>query len=329
MPVARLLRLFLALAAAAQAGLCAAVAPYKGAISTDASTGQVLFEYNADAISPPASMTKLMTFALLDEDIRSGKLTLDTPVTVTHEDAKTAVQVSSVWLREGETFTVEELIYAMMIHSANDAAYTLAHKAGGTVPQFVARMNDKARQIGMVRTTFRTPNGYPVRSHRIADGDLSTPRDFALLCRYVLMNTDVLKYASVKTRPFGAGVRREPVLMTNHNHLLGRIEGVDGLKTGFTEGAGFCLAATAQRGGRRIIVVMMDSPDSKTRDLRVQELINEAFIRAPVTAPPFNAARAPGAAPSAPVVPTAPTRPTTAAPAANGPVIVYPGSLGR
>lgn len=321
-----LIRLIAALAATALAAASAAAAPapaYKGAISTDAATGAVLFESNADAISPPASMTKLMTFAVLDDEIRHGAISLDTRVTITPEDARVGLlrKSTAVWLKQGEVFPVEELIYAMMIQSANDAAYALAHKAGGTVAQFVAKMNAKARELGMTRSTFRTPNGYPPPSRRIADGDLSTPRDYAVLCRYLLLHTDVLKYTSVKSRVFGAGMRLQPVLMTNHNHLLGRIPGVDGLKTGFTDGAGFCLAATAQRKGRRIIVVMMDSPDSRTRDLNVQELISQAFLRLPVAEEPF--------APKA-QVPTQPTRPTAEAPSpASGPVIVVPGAMLR
>jgi D-alanyl-D-alanine carboxypeptidase (penicillin-binding protein 5/6) len=113
--------------------------------------------------------------------------------------------------------------------------------------------------------------------------------------------------------------------MTNHNHLLGKIPGVDGLKTGFTDGAGFCLAATAEREGRRIIVVMMDSPDSRTRDLNVQELINQAFAAIPLGAQPFSRDPAPaqGAA-------SAPTRPApAAAPPQSGPQVLYPGLGGR
>ena len=116
--------------------------------------------------------------------------------------------------------------------------------------------------------------------------------------------------------------------MTNHNHLLGRIEGVDGLKTGFTSGAGFCLSATAQRAGHRIIVVMMDSPDSKTRDLNVKELIDQAFIKLPITEPTFAQARG-GAdvagAPSVPGTPQPPTRPSPTPAADAGPVIHMPG----
>jgi len=296
-------------------------ASYKGAIATDAATGAVLFEDNADAISPPASMTKLMTFAVLYDDLKEGTIALDTPVTVTAEDEKVAMfkKSTEVWLRKGETFSVEELIYAMMIQSANDAAYTLAHKAGGTVASFVAQMNAKARELGMNRSTFRSPHGFPPPSRRISDGDLTTPRDYSLLCRYLLLHTDILKYTSVRERTFGTGVRLDPVLMTNHNHLLGKIPGVDGLKTGFTDGAGFCLSATALREGHRIIVVMMDSPDSRTRDLNMQELINQAFTAIPMGEGPF----APGQAGVS--SPTRPAPTPTAPPPSDGPRVQYPG----
>ncbi len=288
---------FLIAVAAAAPGVASArtAGAYKGAIATDAATGAVLFEDNADAVSPPASMTKLMTYAVLDDEIKAGSLSLTTPVTVTHEDAKVALirDSTEVWLMQGETFTVEELIYAMMIQSANDAAYALAHKSGGTVSAFVGMMNAKARELGMVNSTFRSPNGFPPPSRRISEGDLTTPRDYALLCRYLLLHTDILKYTSVKSRTFGAGVRLKPTLMNNHNNLLGRIQGVDGLKTGFTSGAGFCLSATALRNGHRVIVIMMDSPDSRTRDLNVQQLMTQAFIRLPITEAPF-ARLAPG-----------------------------------
>jgi D-alanyl-D-alanine carboxypeptidase len=300
-------------------------AAYKGAIATDAATGAVLYEDNADAVSPPASMTKLMTFAVLDDELKKGTITLNSPVTVTAEDAKVAAFKDSteVWLKQGETFRVEDLIYAMMIQSANDAAYALAHMAGGTVKAFVSLMNVKARELGMNNSTFRSPHGFPPPSRRIADGDLTSPRDYALLCRYLLLNTDILKYTSVKSMTFGAGLRAQPVLMNNHNHLLGKIPGVDGLKTGFTSGAGFCLSATAERNGHRIIVVMMDSPDSRTRDLNVQQLITQAFIRVPITEAPFS--RVPDVPDMTPPLPhpTGPTSPTR--PVDNGPVIHLPG----
>jgi D-alanyl-D-alanine carboxypeptidase len=300
-------------------------AAYKGAIATDAATGAVLFQDNADAISPPASMTKLMTYAVLYDELAQGVIALNTPVTVTREDAKVAAFKDSteVWLKQGETFTVDDLIYAMMIQSANDAAYTLAHKAAGTVSAFVALMNVKARELGMNNSTFRSPHGFPPPSRRISEGDLTTPRDYALLCRYLVLHTDVLRYTSVKTRTFGAGVRLEPVLMKNHNNLLGRIPEVDGLKTGFTNGAGFCLSATAERSGHRIIVVIMDSPDSRTRDLNVKQLIEQAFVSIPISEAPFTRG---APVPSSPMRP-APEAPTPTPTPATGPVIHMPGQI--
>jgi D-alanyl-D-alanine carboxypeptidase (penicillin-binding protein 5/6) len=156
------------------------------------------------------------------------------------------------------------------------------------VEAFVELMNAKAREIGMTHTTFRTPHGLPPAGRRIADGDLTTPRDYALLCRYLLVNTDVLQYSSVRTRDFGAERKQGPQHMKNHNNLLGKVAGVDGLKTGYTEGAGYCLSATAGRNGRRVIVVIMGSfgPNGqrdlgRARDLKAVELIERGFAAQP------------------------------------------------
>ncbi len=267
---------------------------YKGAIIMDAATGNVLFNDHDEESSPPASMTKLMTFAVVHDKLRSGTLTLQTPITVTAADSK--IGGTQVWLKENEVFTVDELLYAMMIQSANDAAYALGRTAGGSIPAFVALMNAKARELGMTQTTFRTPHGLPPSNRKISEGDLSTPRDFALLCRYLLQKTDVTRYTSVKRRAFGPPARG--TMMDNHDHLLGKVEGVDGLKTGFTNGAGFCLSATAQRNGRRIIVVVMGSPDSKTRDIRVKELIEQGFAALPPGGPAFAPAASAAPAPA-------------------------------
>jgi D-alanyl-D-alanine carboxypeptidase len=255
---------------------------YKGAIVVDAASGKVLFEDHADEVSPPASMTKLMTFAVLDDELRAGKITLTTPVKVTVADSRMAA--SKVWLDPKETFPVEELMYAMMIHSANDAARALTHAGGDSVEAFVAAMNAKARELGMVRTVFRTPHGLPPASRKLTDGDLSTPRDFALLCRYLLLKTDVLKYSSIKKRPFRANDPAHTVELTSSDHLLGEVEGVDGLKTGFTNGAGWCLSATAERDGRRVIVVLMDAPTQARRNQKVTDLLNRGFATLPADA---------------------------------------------
>ena len=280
---------------------------YAGFIVTDAATGRVLLEENADVSNPPASMAKLMTFAVLHDKLASGALTLQTPVRITVEDSK--MGGTQVFLDPRETFPVEELVYAMMIQSANDASHALARAAAGSVEAFVELMNAKARELGMTHTTFRTPHGLPPSSRRIADGDLTTPRDFAVLCRHLVTHTDALKYTAVRNRDFGAARTSGPQHMQNHNNLLGRVAGVDGLKTGYTMGAGYCLSVTAERNGRRVIAVIMGSfgpnrqvDKGKSRDLKSIELIERGFAALPA------AASQPAALPT---VSTAP--PTTAA----------------
>ncbi len=289
---------------------------YKGAIAIDAASGKVLFEERADIVSPPASMTKLMTYAIVHDAVRQGTLRLDTPVRITKEDAR--MGGTQVYLDPRETFTVDELLYAVMVQSANDAAHALARAAAGSVPAFVAAMNAKARELGMSNTTFRTPHGLPPPNRVLQDGDLTSPRDFARLSRHLLTTTDITTYTSVRLRTFGEGKRAKPMEMKNHNNLVSKVAGVDGLKTGYTAGAGFCLSATAQRNGRRVIVVMMGSPQAQVRDLHVSELIERAFAAVPAPPPVIG-----GTAPATPATPAAtaatsgarPTSPASSAPA--------------
>ncbi|HEY8996078.1 MAG TPA: D-alanyl-D-alanine carboxypeptidase family protein [Lacunisphaera sp.] len=283
---------------------------YTGAITIDAASGKVLFEDNADGQNPPASMTKLMTFAVVYDKLADGSLTLQTPVQVTVEDSK--MGGTQVYLDPRETFPVEDLLYAMMIQSANDAAHALARAAAGSTPAFVALMNAKAQSLGMTHTTFRTPHGLPPPSRREADGDLTTPRDFALLCRHLVQNTDVLKYTAVRERDFGTSRAKGPQHMRNHNNLLGKIPGVDGLKTGYTLSAGYCLSATAERNGRRVITVIMGSfgpgktiDKGRARDLKAVELIEQGFAALPASAP----AAKPVAKPASPAPAAGPGKP--------------------
>ena len=294
---------------------------YKGAIVMDAATGNVLFERNADEVSPPASMTKLMTFAVLYDKLQSGIITLDTPVRITPEDAK--IGGTQVFLDSRETFSVEELVYAMMIESANDAAHAIAHASCGSVEACVEAMNAKAGELGMQHTTFRTPHGLPPSSRRIADGDLTTPRDFAVLCRYLVTHTDILKYTSVAKRDFAPDRKfGETQHMENHNKLLGKVTGVDGLKTGYTIGAGYCLSATALRNGHRIIAVIMGSfgpngaiDKGHSRDLKTIGLLERGFAALPAGSPAF--------------VSTQPTPSPTSATSATSPLTLAPASSGK
>jgi D-alanyl-D-alanine carboxypeptidase (penicillin-binding protein 5/6) len=289
-----------ALLAALLLSVTSALADYRGALVMDAATGAILHEENADAVSPPASVAKLMTFLVVHDALAAGRVRLDTPITATPADQ--SMGGTQVNLAAGETFPVEELLYALMVESANDAAHALTQILGDRAT-FVAAMNARAQALGMRNTRFTSPHGLPPSSRKIEDGDLTSPRDLALLARELVSRTDVARYSSVRVRPFGTGFRAEPLPMRNHNKLLTSVDGCDGLKTGFTRSAGFCLVATAQRGPKRVIVAVMGSPDAKTRDAHVKRLIEDGFAKIPATSvfqgPPT--ALTPVAAPASPV----------------------------
>lgn len=300
--IVRALLLLLSLAS----GIVTAAPAYRGAIVLEADSGTVLFEDNADFVAPPASVTKLMTFLVVKDQIKAGRLTLDTPVTTSAADSR--IGGTQVWLKQGEVFTVEELLMAMMIRSANDAAHALTHAAAGSREAFIALMNERAHQLGMTDTTWRTPHGLPPSSRRQADGDVTSPRDLARLSLTLLRETDILRYTSIAHAPFGEGKRAEPVMMRNHNHLVGKLRGVDGFKTGYTRAAGFCLAATIERDGRRLVGVIMGSPTTQERDMKMVDLLEHAFINLAPAQPDPPAAAA--AAPDIPVITPAPLPPT-------------------
>ncbi len=313
MIVARFPRLFSLLLALAV--LPAALrADYKGVVVMDAASGAILREENGDAVSPPASVAKLMTFLVVHDALAAGRIQLTTPITATAADQ--SMGGTQVNLAAGETFPVEELLYAVMIESANDAAHALVQIAGGR-DAFVGLMNARAQSLGMKNTVFRTPHGLPAASRKDADGDLTTPHDLALLARELVTHTDVLRYSSVKVRPFGAGVRPTPLGMRNHNKLLTTVEGCDGLKTGYTKTAGYCLVATAQRGGKRVIVAITGSSTAKVRDEHVKTFIEEGFAKIPADSV-FTGGAITAVSPvetASPVTPVAPAAPGGEAPA--------------
>ena len=254
--------------------------PYLGAIVIDDASGRVLFEDNADARGYPASVTKLMTFLVIMERVQTGQLSRDTPVSVSAEASRTGG--SQVYLKQGEVFTVDELLYALMIQSANDAAVALAGHAAGSREGFVNLMNAKARELGMTNTTFHSPHGLPPGAGQQVD--ITTARDLATLSRELIDHGDVLRYSSVKVRTL-RGNTANPFEMRNHNHLLGKLAGCDGLKTGYFSAAGYSLAATVERNGRRIITVVLGSDASKTRDFKVMELVEMGFAAMDATIP--------------------------------------------
>ncbi len=248
--------------------------PSLGAIVEDAATGRVLFEDNADAKGYPASVQKLMDMFILLDKLQQGQLSLQDQVPVSAKAARTGG--SQVWLADKESFTVEDMLYALMVQSANDAAVALAEKAAGSTEAFVELMNRKAQELGMRNTVFHSVHGLP--PGRGQEHDVTTARDFALLCRELLLkHPEILKYTSTRERVFRPNEGKKTVIMRTHNHLLARVEGCDGLKTGYFARAGFSIAVTVSRHGQRIIVMVLDSPDLKTRDAYATRLVAKGF----------------------------------------------------
>ena len=224
----------------------------KSAILVDAGSGRVLFEKNADERSLIASTTKIMTGLLVCE---AGDL--EREVSVPPEAA--GVEGSSLYLKAGERITVRELLYGLMLRSGNDAAVALAIVSAGSVEAFAERMNEKARALGMEHTHFENPNGLDGEEH------YSTARDLAKLCAYAMENEAFRAISSSKS--FTENGRS----FTNHNKLLWRVAGADGVKTGYTKRAGRILAGSAARDGQRLICVTICDPD----DWRDQQALLE------------------------------------------------------
>lgn len=229
----------------------------ESAILVDAQTGRVLYEKNADKQSLIASTTKIMTALVVCEQTN----VLDR-VCIPKEAV--GIEGSSIYLKEGEILTVQELLYGLMLHSGNDAAVALAIYCAGTVEGFAERMNDKARCLGMKDTHFVNPNGLD------APGHYSTAKDMALLAAYAMENPFFAQTVSAKT------VKISNRTLQNHNKLLWQLEGADGVKTGYTKAAGRILVSSAIRQGRRLVMVTMNDPNDWQDH---KKLMEEGFSR--------------------------------------------------
>ncbi len=212
------------------------------AIVMDAATGRVIYEQGADQRSLIASTTKIMTALVVCQHCN----VLDR---VRIPEEAVGIEGSSMYLKAGEVLTVQELLYGMMLRSGNDAAVALAIYCGGTVEGFAELMNDKARQLGLENTHFVNPHGLDAPEH------YSTARDLAVLSAYAM--NDPIFAATVGAKQVTVGER----LLTNHNKLLWRLEGAEGIKTGYTKAAGRLLVSSASRDGRRLICVTINAPD--------------------------------------------------------------------
>jgi D-alanyl-D-alanine carboxypeptidase len=256
------------------APLCAAALPPPAAqaeatILVDADTGKVLEAENATYPWYPASVTKLMTAYVTLSAIKAGKITPDTLFTVSHTAA--AQSPTKMGFPPGTQVTVDNALKMLMVHSANDMAVLLAEGVDGSVENFADDMTRTAHRIGMTQSNFVNPNGLP------ADGQIVSARDMAILARALIHDfPEYGPYWHIAAIKFG---RR---IIHNTNSLVGRYPGLDGMKTGFICASGFNVVATATRGGRRLIAVVLGAPSSSARAVKAAELLESGFTQNPL-----------------------------------------------
>lgn len=239
--------------------------PKYAAVVIDAASGEALYAVNADAPRHPASITKVMTLYLTFEALEAGRLKMSDRITISpHAFSMMPSKVSS---RPGESLTVAQAIPAMTVHSANDVAVAMAERLGGSEARFAALMTKRAHQLGMNTTHFVNASGLPPDGQQI-----SSAHDIAILCRAVMRDfPQYYGFFGLKSFTYHGRVLR------NHNHLVANMPGVDGMKTGFTNLAGYNLAASGVRGGHRLITVVLGGPSVSVRDHNVEDLLNAGF----------------------------------------------------
>lgn len=237
----------------------------KAALVMDMQTGRVLFAQEPDMPIPPASLTKVLTLFLINERLREGSLKLDESIPVSQEASHAGG--STMRLKTGETVTLEDLIKGIAIASANDGCVAVAEYLGkGDTHPFVEAMNRKAKEIGMANSQFFNPNGLP------AEGQVTTARDMAVLAQtYLKTFPETLSIHSMTEFTHNNRVRH------NSNSLLGKVEGVDGLKTGFVCASGFNIVVTAKRGDTRLVAVVLGAKNRRIREREATRLVEEGF----------------------------------------------------
>ena len=240
--------------------------PCQAAILIDEDSGTVLYEKNADESRPIASITKIMTLLLTFEALEAGKVSLSDTVPVSEHAYH--MGGSQIWLEPGEQLTLDEMLKAICISSANDAAVAVAEFIGGSEPVFVERMNARAKELGMQSTTFRNACGLD------EDGHLSTARDVAIMSREMLLNhPEIENYCTVWMDTLRGGATQ----LVNTNKLLKSYNGITGLKTGTTGKAGVCISASASRDDLRLIAVVLGSASGKERFQAASTLLDYGF----------------------------------------------------
>ncbi len=240
----------------------------RSAVLIDADTGTVIYEKQSHEQLPPASITKIMTMLLTMEAVDKGTLKLSDKVTAS--EYASSMGGSQIFLEPGEVMTVDELLKGVAMASGNDASVALAEKIAGSEKAFVRLMNERAKQLGMKDTHFANCNGLPVENH------YSSAHDIAIMSRELLKHEGITKYTGAYQDYLRQGTEK-PFWLVNTNKLVRFYSGADGLKTGYTSEAKFCLAATAKRDGLRLIAVVLGEPNTKTRNSEVSAMFDYAF----------------------------------------------------
>lgn len=235
-------------------------------------SGRILWQKDSDQPVEIASMTKMMTALLAFEDVDAREeVALSTPIKVTN--AAYRIGGSQVWLDPRETFTLEELLISIMVKSANDSAYLVGeYLAGGDMGQFIDRMNERAHELEMTNTRFRNAHGLPEKT----EDNLASCLDLARLSAELLRHEKAIEWASLETYAFRASAK-EPTILSNHNRLLTTTIGVDGMKTGYTKRAGYCIAATCERNDRRLIAITTGFSSGSKRDAFTRDLLDWGY----------------------------------------------------
>lgn len=242
----------------------------KSVILLEPNSGKIIYEKNADEQFAPASVTKIMTMLLAMEALDDGRINLQDKI-VCSEKVK-SMGGSSMILDTGEVRTVEEILKGIAIASGNDAAVAMAEFLEGSEEAFAVKMNERAKELGMTNTHFENATGLS------APGHLSTARDISIMSRELLKHPIILKYSSIYMETISEG-RKTPIELVNHNKLVRFYKGCDGLKTGFTQEAMYCISATSTRDNVRMLAVIMGAPTYKQRNADASKLMDFGFSK--------------------------------------------------
>ena len=240
----------------------------RSAILIERDTGKVLYEKNSKEELPPASMTKIMTMLLIMEAIDHGKLTWNEKIRTSEYAA--SMGGSQIFLEPGEEMTTKQMLMGISIGSGNDASVAMAERIAGSEDAFVDMMNAKAKELGLKNTFFKNTTGLPVSGH------FSSAYDMAIMAKELLKYEDITKFTGMYEAYLRENTDKK-FWLVNTNKLVRFYPGVDGLKTGFTTEAKYCLTATAQKNGMRVIAVVFGAPTSKERNAQVTKMFNYAF----------------------------------------------------